>query len=137
MKTFKEYCRGTSNFRLDHEASLSGYLTYALGEMEKQLHPRMVVNAAFSEADEAYNRGYSAAQKAKAHNRGYRDAAKAEVYDYTSHVDIGKLQRENKAARECAMIWLDGDNIENINAIYTLREALGIIFEDVKAYNNK
>ena len=55
MKTFAEYCKGTSH-ALGVEASISAYLNYALGVMEKQFHPMMSLEV----NDEIYNRGYKA-----------------------------------------------------------------------------
>ena len=152
MKTFKEWC-GTEWHSQD--TLLHGYLKYALGEMEKQLHPKMVMDTAFSQADEAYDLGYTAGENASEgmtydsnlvgvkkdeYNRLLKQDRKAkdafdlgykEGKDYFSRTVIVTLRRENKAARECAMTWLvDAD--AGIGAINELRSKLHISWNDVK-----
>ena len=130
MKTFSQWLGTCHNPNFDQE--LSKYMKYALGEMEKQLHLLLDMRPYGQQIDEAYDKGYQAAQKAKAYDSGYAAGEKTKVYDCDRSVDIDRLKRENKAARECAITYCK-DNSIAYAALTKLRHALDISRKDINA----
>ena len=107
MKTFKELVISTNGCYVSISNEISYYLKYALGEMENQLHPRMVMDAAFEQADEAYTQGYGAAQKAKDYGLGYiagKNATKGISYDSTlvsiTGDEYNRLLKQDQKAKD-------------------------------------
>ena len=154
MKTFAEWLHAEAYDPSLYvtDVRLNQYLKYALGEMEKQLHPLKTFGTKYItvNAEEykrlisqdkknkgAFDRGYQAAQIAKAYDKGYKAGGKIEVYNYASNIDIDKLQRENKAARECAMTYCATEHGIAVKAIKELRKALDVNFNEVIARRNQ